>query len=110
MKAGPRDARIAIAQPVAGTADAYGEAPVTWSLVGYRWAEALPVSDGERMANNQPLAVQMYRFRVLYDVAIGAINPTWRVTYQGRLYDVTGVKELGRNEGLEITATARVDG
>lgn len=110
MIAGPRDRRITIAYPVAGAEDGYGEAAIVWTLAGYRWASAKPVSDGERMNNGQPLATQMYRFQILWDTAMADMDPTWRVTHDGRVYDVTGVKEIGRREGIEITATARADG
>ncbi len=37
------------------------------------------------------------------------IDPKDRVRFEGRVYDIVGVKEIGRREGLEITAVARPD-
>jgi len=37
------------------------------------------------------------------------VNPKDRVRFDGRVFDIYGVKEIPYRAGLEITATARAD-
>ncbi|MCA9467679.1 MAG: head-tail adaptor protein, partial [Nitrospira sp.] len=37
------------------------------------------------------------------------LTPIDRLSYAGRTYDVTGVVEIGRREGLEIYSKARAE-
>ncbi|WP_332717347.1 phage head closure protein [Pelagibacterium mangrovi] len=74
-----------------------------------RWAEYLPVSDRERLAAMEVSASYTARFRIRWSQAVKSVDPTWRLTFEGRVYDISGVKELGRREGIEITASARAE-
>ncbi len=67
------------------------------------------VSDGERLKAGQTLADQTARFTIRWSSEVADVNPKDRIQFDGRVYDIGGVKELGRREWLEITATARAD-
>lgn len=83
---------------------------LTWvPLVSEIWAEASPVNDAERLRAGEVLSSKQYRFRIRYSPEVCNIDPRDRVSYDGRIYDINGVKEIGRREGFEITATSRGD-
>jgi SPP1 family predicted phage head-tail adaptor len=73
------------------------------------WAERRLVSDREQVAAAQVAARITARFLVRWSGLTGAITPKDRLICEGREYDITGVKEIGRREGVEITAAARAD-
>jgi SPP1 family predicted phage head-tail adaptor len=73
------------------------------------WAQRRFVSDGEQVAAAQVAARITARFLVRLTFATGEITPKDRLICEGREYDITGVKEIGRREGVEITAAARAD-
>ena len=71
------------------------------------WASKEDVSDVERVRAQQVGAEITTRFRVRWSEAVSRFDATGRVLFDGREYAVSGVKEIGRREGLEITAAAR---
>lgn len=73
------------------------------------WASKLDVSDGERYRAAEVQAVVTTRFRVRWSAFTAAITPKDRLVCEGRDYDITGIKEIGRREYVEITAAARQD-
>ena len=108
MLAGRLDRRITILRATVA-ADIFNEQVETWGTLAVVWAHAAPVMDAERQRAGETLASKSYRFTIRYSSDIADIDPRDRVTFDGRTYDVQGVKEIGRREGLEITATARAE-
>ena len=110
MISGPRDSRIKIERPLQTSLDSFGGSVVTWSDLGTRWAASKPVKDGERFGNAEAIATITHRFQILWDVNMwDQLDPKCRITFDGRTYDVVAVKEIGRREGIEISATARAE-
>lgn len=72
-------------------------------------AEKRDVSDGERMRAAETQAHITSRFRVRWSAFTADITPKDRLICEGRVYDISGVKELDRRRTLEITAAARAD-
>ena len=89
--------------------DEYGAPVQVWADLASVWASKLDVSDGERVAAAEVSATITTRFRIRHDSAWADLNPKDRVQFEGRTYDIWGVKEIGRREELEITAAARAD-
>jgi SPP1 family predicted phage head-tail adaptor len=108
MQAGSLDRRIVL-QRYSLTRDDLNNAVETWTTLATVWAEKLDISDRERVTAAQLGADITTRFRIRYSSAVAALNPKDRVLYGGRTYDVMGVKEIGRREGLELTTAARTD-
>lgn len=108
MKATGRNRLITIERATT-VQDEFGEPIETWATLLEVFAEAVPVSDGEKVAAAEVSATISMRFRVLYSSTIADVNPKDRISFDGRDYDIWGVKEIGRREGLEITAAARAD-
>lgn len=107
-QSGARDRRITL-QRGSSTPSDYGDPVTTWAPLATVWAQVTPVSDRERFAAAQTVAEITHRFAIRYGAAWADFSPADRLIYQGRVYDVAAVKEIGRREGLEITARARTD-
>lgn len=108
MKAGNLDRRIAITRRTGGV-NAFNEPVDIWETVTTIWASETPISDGERLRAGETLAQKASRFVVRYSAITATITPIDRISYEGKVWDINGVKEIGRREGFEITATARAD-
>jgi head-tail adaptor len=67
------------------------------------------VSDGERMRAMEVQAHITTRFQVRWSAFTAGITPKDRLFCEGRVYDISGIKELDRRRTLEITAAARAD-
>lgn len=108
MQAGRLD-RMLRFRRAALQAGAFGQAEV-WSDHGLPvWAEKSDISDGERWRAGAVSAQVTTRFRVRWSVEMAGITPKDRLVCEGREYDIVGIKEIGRREGLELTAAARID-
>jgi SPP1 family predicted phage head-tail adaptor len=108
MQAGAMDRRVRLER--ATTTDTGLETAVaSWSTLATVWAEKLEISDGERSRQVGAEASATTRFRVRYSATVASLNAKDRAVCEGRTYDIVGVKELGRREGLEITAMRRAD-
>jgi SPP1 family predicted phage head-tail adaptor len=83
----------------------------TWGNHGSPvWAAKKDVSDGERWRAQEMQAAITTRFVVRFSVFSAAITPKDRIAFEGREYDISGIKEIGaRRTFLEITAAARAD-
>ena len=109
MEAGKLDRWLVVERYTATTDPGSGEEVKTWSTFATLRASKRDVSDSERVASAEVAAEISARFQVRWSTSWSTINPKDRLTCEGRTYDIVGVKELGRREGLEISAKARAD-
>ena len=72
------------------------------------WAEKRDVSDGERMRAESVSAFLSARFFVLSSPFTRGLTPKDALTYGVTTFAIFGIKEIGRNKMLEITAGAEV--
>lgn len=108
LDAGKLDRKIDLLRATYATDDA-NESIATWHVLANRSASATAVSDGEKLRASELGATLSMRFKVRWDTSIADLDPTDRVLYNGRTYDIVGVKEIGRREYFEITAAARAE-
>ena len=103
MRSGELDRRIVLQSPSA-TRSATGAEVTTWADVATVWAAVKREKGGESDAAEarQQMAAVVFRIRWR-----AGVLPGWRVSFDGRLFDVADVRELGRREGLELVAAAR---
>lgn len=101
---GRMDRRIRIESRTDGQ-DAAGAPVPAWSHLATVWAEVRPERGGEALDGDRILATEAALFRVRY---LSALNVRCRLLYGGKTWDITGISEMGRQEGQEISATARV--
>lgn len=110
MKAGDLDRLITLQHRGEQTGTDAFNAPLYGAPVSLTvYAAFMPVSDRERMASAEVQAEITARFRTHWTPSLATLSPTWWLTFEGRAYDILGVKEIGRREGLEITACARAE-
>jgi head-tail adaptor len=81
-----------------------------WLVIGEVWGSRRDVSDGEKIAAGAVMAQVTARFVVRSSAITRGLLPKDRLAEGGLVFEIDGIKELGRRDGLEITATARVDG
>lgn len=106
MDARALDRRITIERAIE-TEDDLGGVVRDWvALASDIPAQVLPISDGERWRAEEFAAHVTHRFQIRWGFGV---LPTDRIVYDGRTFDIPGVKELGRHEGQEITASARAE-
>lgn len=109
MRATGRNREIVIQRATVTQDTASGENVETWSTLATVWAEMLPLSDGERVKAAEVSAEITTRFRILWSSTVATVNPKDRLTFDGKTWGIWGVKPVGFNDGIEITAAARAD-
>ncbi len=110
MEPGLRNRRVVIQRATVTQDLGSGENIETWATYATEFAEMLPLSDSERVKAAEVSAEITTRFRVAWKSSISTVNPKDRLTFDGKTWDIWGVKEIGFREGIEITAAARADG
>jgi SPP1 family predicted phage head-tail adaptor len=108
MDAGKLDRRISIERATAAV-NAMNEPTGARVELAYVAANVAPVSDGERMRAGETLAERKLRFTIRYSSQVATVDPRDVIVYDGRVFDINGVKEIGRRKYLEVTATARAE-
>jgi len=108
MIAGPLDRRVTLRRAAETTND-LNEKVQTWADLVTVWGSKTDVSDGERVRAQAIGSSITTRFQVRWSSITETVTPKDRVVCEGREYEITGVKEIGRRVGVEITATARTD-
>jgi len=103
--AGKRDRRLTLCPRLLAKGELNSDVE-SWPDGDTVWSSYQPVSDGERFRAGEVGATITARFQILWR---GDVDPTWRVRFEGREFDVIGAKEIGRREGLEISAAARAE-
>lgn len=73
------------------------------------FASKTDVSDAERWRAGEVAATVTTRFVVRSCDFTRGLTPKDRISCEGRVYDIFGIKEVGRLKLLEITAGARID-
>lgn len=109
MKPERLDRKITLQRFTYTTDPGSGEQVKVWSTLATVWASKRDVSDSERVASAEVSATITTRFQIRYDSAWVDLNPKDRLVSDGRTYEIAAVKEIGRREGLEISAAARAD-
>lgn len=108
MQGGKLDRRITV-ERFGTTYNEFNEPTSGWTKLGTRWASKNDVSDGEKLRAAQVGASVATRFQVRYDSLTKSLTAADRLTCEGREYAIVGLKELGRREGIEITAATGID-
>ena len=91
------------------TPNAFNEPVETWSLFANVSAAKVDVSDAEQLRAAAVGATLTTRFLIRWTRTMAGVTAKFRGVCEGRTYEFTGVKDLGRREGIEITAVTQVD-
>ena len=103
LESGELDRRIVLQKPTVSQ-DVAGGMVETFADQATVWAEARPPTGSEVFKAAQFNAridrIFIIRWR-------SGIDPTWRVSFESAFYDIYSVSEIGRREGLMISAIVR---
>lgn len=108
MAAGKLDRRLTILR-AALEDDGFQTVPGDYATVSTIAASREDISDGERGRATGVSATATTRFHVRYSATSAAMTPKDRVSEGGQIFDIVGIKQLGRRVGFEITASRRAD-
>ena len=103
MNAGELDRRVTL-ERYTTTRDSWNNPSKTWETLAVVWAMKQDRTEVERTELNQIVALNRTLFKIRHRTDVDA---TMRVDYDGQKYYITGVKELGRVEGLQLTTEFR---
>ncbi|SFR40511.1 phage head-tail adaptor, putative, SPP1 family [Yoonia tamlensis] len=106
-RAGSLDRRIQFRR-AALVDDGFQEVEAFADHGGPVWASKKDVSDGERMSAGNVSASLTARFVVRSSAFTRDLTAKDRLVYRGVAFEIFGIKEIGRNDRLEITAGAEV--
>lgn len=73
------------------------------------WAQWLAAGAKETWQAAQRLQATVDGVFQIYDRSPRPAPATHQVLFEGRVYDLQGVTEIGRGEGLELAVTAKAD-
>lgn len=107
MRAGKLDRRITLQQASEASRDAMNAPVYTWSTFATVWAQLIFNRGDERFAAHEVAGASVVTFKIRYR---SGVTDKLRISYDGKIYDIRDVRELGRQDGLELDAVARSDG
>ena len=106
--AGDLDRRITI-QRTTTTLNDFNEPIETWTNYVTISAKCSDPSSAERYRAQEVGAEIDMRFTIRWSPDVRDVNPRDRVLFDGREYNITGVRNIGRLQWREIVAVARAD-
>lgn len=103
VKVGQLDRRITLkTRTTVQTSTGY--ARETWTDLATVWAQLVDRGGAEREVSEQEVGVRRVAFIIRYRSDIGAAD---RIEYDGDIYDITNIEEVGRRRFLKISAEWR---
>ncbi len=104
MRAGALDRRIVI-ESMSTTRSASGQVTETWAAFKTVSAHKRDVRGDERFraAQIEDRVETVWRIRWRDD-----LDPTMRINYGGVYYEIKGIVELGRHDGLELLTARQI--
>lgn len=101
--------RAIVLQVSTSTQDESGDPIVTWADEETIWAQWLPAGTREAYLAQQRLAAHIDGVLRVYDLDTRPTPDRYRVVFDGRAFDIQGVTEMGRGDGLELSVVARAE-
>lgn len=110
ISAGRMDREITVVNGTPEQDPDSGEEVITWVPEDVpTWAEWLPAGTREAWQAQQRLSAYVDGVFRIYDRTPRPTAAFTRILFQGRMYDVKPVIEIGRGDGLEVPVVARAD-
>lgn len=99
IDSGKMDRLISIEQEVTVSENDYGERVKEWQVFQPTWAKKEDISGLEKREGAQEVA----RGKVVWTIYfMEGVKETMRISYEGEIYQIEHIKEIGYREGLEI--------
>jgi SPP1 family predicted phage head-tail adaptor len=108
MNAGKLDRRITIRRAVMAP-NAFNELVATWIDLATVWAGRRDASATESYRAQEVGAQITTRFTIRWSPDVAGVDPKDRLRFEGRDYDITAVRDVGRRQWREIDAVARAE-
>lgn len=102
LDAGSMDKRIRI-ERAATTTDDLGAEVDAWALLQPAWAQRVTQRATEAWKAGGTAAQREVVWRVYWTRKLADLSERDRIVFDGQVYPISGVVEIGRREGLEIT-------
>jgi SPP1 family predicted phage head-tail adaptor len=106
IKTGERD-RLVTVQSFTTARDAMNEPIKTWSDLTQVWAKYTEVSDRERLTSREVGSELQARFWFPYCSELADLDTTHRLVMDSKVFEIIGVKEIGRRYMFEVTCGIR---
>lgn len=113
MKAAALDKRVTILQRARVRDTATGELVDGWAAMppGELWAQMLDVRATERYVASQEIAEVTAAFRLRWSPGLLTLTPDqYRLTWNAFTYNIRGVVEIQRRQGVVVLCSARAEG
>ena len=93
--------RIVELQEFTSTRDNFGSIIESWATVDTVWASVNQTGVSEKFKNdaNRKLALRTAQIEIRWR---SDIEETWRVIYDGLIWDIKGQAQIGRRQGLNL--------
>ncbi len=94
--------RIVVQNSVTG-ANAYGERELTWSDYATLWADIQYSKNAiENVSGEQYVSEQKIIFIIRYSFSANQIDNRYRIQFDNKTYEITGVQHIGRQDRIQI--------
>jgi len=104
VNAGDMDRRVRIETPTFAQ-DSFGEPVPSWGVLDTVWAGVRFLRAAEPFQGQQPNAQRATVFTMRYR---SDLDETMRIIFDAETYGIESIEEIGRREGLAVTARALV--
>lgn len=105
---GNLDRRITIQGNTPTASDSGGDVD-NWADVATVYAEKVENRGDERFATQQLVGHAVVTFRIRWSDTVKVVTDKHRIVFDGRTYNITAVREIGRREGIEMDAFAAAE-
>lgn len=101
MNIGQLDRKVTLQAPATVVQDGFGAmSPAGFTDVATVAAGVKYAPGGEAVQGDQNTATQRVTFTIRYQADV---RPTWQLSYEGRIFQITDVAEIGRRRGTILT-------
>ncbi|MES3154347.1 phage head closure protein [Sphingomonas faeni] len=108
LDAGSLDRRITIERPDM-RADALGTNIPGWVSLARVWAQKVPQRAVEAWKAGSTASTREFMWRIRWSPQVADIATTDRLVHGDVVYEISGVQEIGRREGIEIITVDSVE-
>jgi SPP1 family predicted phage head-tail adaptor len=99
MRAGKLDRRLTIQRAAVVVTPPFNEPVESWADVATVWAQQRPNRGAERFSAQEIVGKAVMTFHIRYR---GDLTVKYRLLYEGRVWNILGLREVGRRVVTEI--------
>jgi SPP1 family predicted phage head-tail adaptor len=100
VRSGKLDRRVELYSRTVAPNASSGQPVESFALLATVWAELVPLNVTEPFKSEAPHAVRNVVWRIRW---LSGLQETYQVRYGGKIYKITGIQDIGRQQLLELT-------